>query len=235
VEDIKTLQGIKTRALGDPKAFAEAVVAGKVGTRREGLFDPIGLEEDEEENTNGDEEEEVDWEENGSGVGVRGRNDGANVDPNGDTIMTSPSHSMSQPQPPIHPPILPPNYSRPEPASATTTTTISPTSIPSQPQPPSTQPWPLLPTPQTIVRTPPINWAQYGIVGASLDQLHNDQIAHPPVGVPARLGAEGQTMPLEKGQAMPAEEGRRHEGLGVAAAYVPGRDKIVRDGRKGKR
>jgi hypothetical protein len=89
---------------------------------------------------------------------------------------------------------------------------------------PNTQPWPHLPKPQSVVRTPPINWSQYGIVGESLDKLHADQVARPMEGSPARIGSDGQ--------ATPVEGGRRHEGLGVAAPYTPGRDKIEKPKKK---
>jgi hypothetical protein len=88
----------------------------------------------------------------------------------------------------------------------------------------SNAPWPHLPKPQSVVRTPPINWAQYGIVGESLDKLHADQVARPIEGLPARIGSDGQ--------ATPVEGGRRHEGLGVAAPYTPGRDKIEKPKKK---
>lgn len=86
------------------------------------------------------------------------------------------------------------------------------------------QPWPHLPRPQSVVRTPPINWTQYGIVEESLDKLHADQVARPMEGLPARIGSDGQ--------ATPVEGGKRHEGLGVAAPYTPGRDKIEKPKKK---
>jgi len=91
-------------------------------------------------------------------------------------------------------------------------------------QAPNTQPWPHLPKPQSVVRTPPINWAQYGIVGEPLDKLHADQVTRPMEGLPARIGTDGQ--------ATPVEGGKRHEGLGVAAPYTPGRDKIEKPKKK---
>jgi hypothetical protein len=85
-------------------------------------------------------------------------------------------------------------------------------------------PWPHIPKPQSIVRTPPINWTQYGIVGESLDKLHADQVARPMEGLPAKIGSDGQ--------ATPVEGGKRHDGLGVAAPYTPGRDKIEKPKKK---
>ncbi|OBT84961.1 hypothetical protein VE02_06669 [Pseudogymnoascus sp. 03VT05] len=54
--------------------------------------------------------------------------------------------------------------------------------------------FPPLPVPQKVVKVPPINWAQYGVIGDSLDKLHNDQIQHPTPGSPARLGPDGQVL-----------------------------------------
>ncbi len=82
----------------------------------------------------------------------------------------------------------------------------------------STKPWPHLPKPQNIIRTPPINWTQYGVVGDPLDKLHADQVMRPMEGLPARIGPDGQIIPVEGG--------KRNEGIGVAAPYIPGRDKI---------
>lgn len=82
----------------------------------------------------------------------------------------------------------------------------------------SIKPWPHLPKPQNIIRTPPINWTQYCIVGEPLDKLHADQVERPMEGIPARIGPNGQITPVDGG--------RRNEGNGVAAPYTPGRDKI---------
>ncbi|ESZ98560.1 hypothetical protein SBOR_1010 [Sclerotinia borealis F-4128] len=53
--------------------------------------------------------------------------------------------------------------------------------------------WEKLPTPQNIVRCPPVNWAKYGVVGESLDRLHEDQIRRPSEGHPAKINADGST------------------------------------------
>lgn len=41
-----------------------------------------------------------------------------------------------------------------------------------------------IPTPQNIVRCPPVNWAKYHIVGEALDKLHEEQQSHPTPGQP---------------------------------------------------
>lgn len=87
--------------------------------------------------------------------------------------------------------------------------------------------WPKLPTPQSVVRCPPINWSQYAVVGESLDKLHADQQARPTEGMPQRIGPDGQLSYGGDGQRRPAD-------LGVAAPYQFGRDKIEKMGtRKG--
>ncbi|KAG0648047.1 hypothetical protein D0Z07_5717 [Hyphodiscus hymeniophilus] len=78
---------------------------------------------------------------------------------------------------------------------------------------------PKLPTPQNVVRCPPINWNQYAVVGESLDKMHADQQSRPTEGRPQRLGPDGQLSYGGDGQ-------RRHANLGVAAPYDYGRDKI---------
>ena len=79
--------------------------------------------------------------------------------------------------------------------------------------------WPRLPTPQNVVRCPPINWSQYAVVGESLDKLHADQQARPTEGQPNKLGPGGQLSYGGDGQ-------RRSAYLGAAAPYDFGRDKI---------
>jgi hypothetical protein len=78
--------------------------------------------------------------------------------------------------------------------------------------------WEALPTPQNVVRCPPVNWSQYAIVGDSLEKLHKDQVERPSEGVPQRVGSDGQLVA--------GGEGQRRQDLGVAAPYQPGRDKI---------
>ncbi|KAL4885239.1 hypothetical protein BJY04DRAFT_145009 [Aspergillus karnatakaensis] len=43
-----------------------------------------------------------------------------------------------------------------------------------------------LPTPQNVVRMPPINWAKYQVIGESLDKMHDEQIRRPSLGEPRR-------------------------------------------------
>lgn len=99
---------------------------------------------------------------------------------------------------------------RPDP----TGTDISPP--PSSPSPHKRK-WPALPTAQNIARAPAINWAQYGVIGDSLDKLHADQVARPPEGTPVRLAADGQAL---LSSAAAAARGVPRESLAAAAAVA---------------
>ncbi|GKT55041.1 hypothetical protein ColTof4_08098 [Colletotrichum tofieldiae] len=91
------------------------------------------------------------------------------------------------------------------------------------------QPWESLPKPQNVVRCPPINWSQYAVVGESLDKIHADQIARPSQGAPATLGPNG-TYEF-KGE----PGGNQRPFIGVAAPYTPGKDRIDKKAKGGKR
>jgi hypothetical protein len=56
---------------------------------------------------------------------------------------------------------------------------------------PKEEKWEKLPKPQNIVRCPPINWAKYGVVGESLDKMHEDQVRRPSEGFPAKINPDG--------------------------------------------
>lgn len=81
--------------------------------------------------------------------------------------------------------------------------------------------WPSIPTPQTIVRCPPINWAQYAVVGESLDKLHAEQQERPITGFPQRIGRDGFLVHYEGSD-------RRAEPAVIASPYAPGKDKLDR-------
>lgn len=92
--------------------------------------------------------------------------------------------------------------------------------------------WRKLPKPQTVVRCPPVNWSQYAVVGESLDKLHAEQVAAPTPGAPLVLGPGG-TYEFNSNSLGQQESERPQKLVGIAAPYVPGRDKIDSD-RKGK-
>ncbi|KAJ5698754.1 hypothetical protein N7462_000759 [Penicillium macrosclerotiorum] len=43
-----------------------------------------------------------------------------------------------------------------------------------------------IPSPQNVVRMPPINWAKYKVMGDSLDRMHEEQLRRPSSGEPRR-------------------------------------------------
>ncbi|KAK4201288.1 hypothetical protein QBC40DRAFT_278540 [Triangularia verruculosa] len=99
--------------------------------------------------------------------------------------------------------------------------------------------WRKLPKPQTIVRCPPINWNQYAIVGESLDKLHAEQVKAPTPGVPVVMSGNTQgTFEFTAGAGTSARglvgSNQPQKLVGIAAPYVPGRDKIEKK-RGGKR
>jgi hypothetical protein len=70
-----------------------------------------------------------------------------------------------------------------------------------------------IPLPQNVVRTPPVNWAKYHIVGPPLDRMHEEQRRNPTLGEPRR------------------DEAERAPDHVVAAPYRPFVDKIEGSGR----
>ncbi|MCJ1409000.1 hypothetical protein MMC19_003077 [Ptychographa xylographoides] len=52
-----------------------------------------------------------------------------------------------------------------------------------------------IPAPQNVVRTPPINWDKYHVVGEALDKLHEEQTLRPTGGEPHRDGERGGRAP----------------------------------------
>jgi len=77
--------------------------------------------------------------------------------------------------------------------------------------------FPSMPTPQNIVRMPPVNWAQYGIVGDSLDKLHEEQRTRPTLGEPEHLDTR-TSQPSAPVEAPGGERAPKHV---LAAPYNP--------------
>lgn len=86
--------------------------------------------------------------------------------------------------------------------------------------------WSSLPKPQDVVRCPPINWAQYAVVGESLDKLHAEQVSQPSQGSPAVFGSSGM-YDIKN-------EGKQERYTGPAAPYAPGKDRIDRKSKNKK-
>lgn len=88
--------------------------------------------------------------------------------------------------------------------------------------------WSRLPGPQNVVRCPPVNWAQYAVVGESLDKLHADQQRRPAQGTPATRNPDG-TWEHRGGGGQGQQQYR-----GVAAPFSPFVDKVEKrnDGKR---
>ena len=203
--DIQSLNRTKHAALADPEAFAADLAAGRVRADGDPLFSAAGMADSEDDDDDDDDDDEDEYEEG---------------TPSSDTPMTDATEGT--PTPIAHP---------------GSSTTANPNRKGKQRAADTNPPaWRRLPKPQTVVRCPPINWAQYGVVGESLNKLHAEQIAAPNLGAPAVLGAGG-TYEFKAGDQAGAGGGGEppRRLVGIAAPYTPGRDKIEKKGKGGKR
>lgn len=80
--------------------------------------------------------------------------------------------------------------------------------------PPRKSAFPPIPLAQSIIRTPPINWEKYHIVGPSLDRLHTQQQRYPGI-TDAQIQQSGHPP--------------KHE---IAAPYRPGIDRLEEKGSR---
>ena len=89
--------------------------------------------------------------------------------------------------------------------------------------------WQALPVAQDVVRTPPINWSKYAVVGESLDKLHREQVSKPAQTAPATYKAASGVYEF-KGSI----DGKQEPYRGVMAPYSPDKDVIDKQ-PKGKK
>ncbi|KLU84187.1 hypothetical protein MAPG_03232, partial [Magnaporthiopsis poae ATCC 64411] len=102
---------------------------------------------------------------------------------------------------------------------------------------PQQPPWRELPQRQNVVRCPPINWAQYAVVGESLEKLHNEQLTRPDLGTPRVVGPGGVyefkgDQRQQQGGPPPPQQAQKL--VGVASPYMPGRDRLDKKPKKPK-
>ncbi|KAK3362939.1 hypothetical protein B0T25DRAFT_525842 [Lasiosphaeria hispida] len=231
--DMQALSRAKAAALADPHTFVADLAAGRVGVDGDPLMFPnAGYSEEDDEDTSEDDDEELgdeDAEEKsppGSTDGIDGHLESSttpstkHMDADGDIPMTV-------------------NSIKPD-TNATRTQPSRTDKKHKGKQKRSTQEtreanaWRKLPKPQSVVRCPPINWVQYGVVGESLDKLHAQQVAAPTPGAPLSLGPGG-TYSFKAGDlSNPSGEPPRRL-VGIAAPYTPGRDKIEKKAKGGRR
>ncbi|KAL8350646.1 hypothetical protein RB601_001074 [Gaeumannomyces tritici] len=99
---------------------------------------------------------------------------------------------------------------------------------------PQQPPWRELPQRQNVVRCPPINWAQYAVVGESLEKLHNEQLTRPDLGTPRVIGPGGVYEFKGDQRQQPGGAQQAQRLVGVASPYTPGRDRIDKKPKKPK-
>jgi hypothetical protein len=229
--DIQSLSRARDAALAHPEEFTADLAAGRVRVDGDALFsgtraagdpadddpDSDSTSESESDSDQDDDEQQEEVEDGSTRQQVTPESEPKTDGGGGATPLTNGA------EPP--PSIKPKKHKGKQKPAATTTT-----------QPP---PWQRLPKPQSVVRCPPVNWAQYGVVGDSLDKLHAEQVAAPTPGAPMVLGqggtyefkAGGGSDQVGAGAAASGEQPRRL--VGVAAPYNPMRDKVEKKGRGG--
>ncbi|KAI1649806.1 hypothetical protein F4815DRAFT_454201 [Daldinia loculata] len=213
--DMALLSRVKTAALAEPEAFVRDLTTGRVGMEGDALYggnSSAAYDDDDDDDDDDDEDDEMeDTQSNTAAAGQPAPSTTSHASSSGNRTLTDSlvaSHSeiksdpdATEPEPPHH------HQHQPNPQS---------------------RPWTRLPKPQNVVRCPPINWAQYAVVGESLDKLHSEQISRPAQGVPAAVGPDGR-------YEFKGEPGRQEKLVGVAAPYAPGKDRIERKPKGPKR
>ncbi|KAK4042106.1 hypothetical protein C8A01DRAFT_44879 [Parachaetomium inaequale] len=234
--DIQSLSRARDAALANPDAFTADLAAGRVRVDGDRLFSGTRAagdlaEDDPDSDSTSDSESDFDKDDDEVQKEEEEGSTRQQVTPE-----SEPKTDGGGATPPTNGAEPPPRKSKKKkhkgkqnPADNTAATTTTTT------QPP---PWQRLPKPQSVVRCPPVNWAQYGVVGDSLDKLHAEQVAAPTPGAPMVLG-QGGTYEFKAGgseQAGAATGGEQPRRLvGVAAPYNPMRDKVEKKGKGGSR
>lgn len=200
-EDMRRLREAKDAAIARPLDFLRDLTEGRI--RQGGPADDGAVQPGEE--SDDDESEERDG-----------------VDGSGDVEMKEESGTEdAKPANGLQPSAMKPKASsrKGKGAAAGSSSRSAPAAAP---------PWINLPTPQDIVRCPPINWAQYAIPGEPLDRLHNEQRTQPTLGTPARLAADGT---YEFTGTPNPDDGKKVEG--VSAPFNPLRERVIKRLPKG--
>jgi len=218
--DVQTLSRAKEAALADTEGFIADLTSGRVGTEGDRLFPDLAPRRRGAEAADNEEDEDGDDTSDGDDEDEEMDEPGQTQDTTTDSRSASASASSS---------ISPLNDTD----KASTSQNRKEKKRKKQPSA-SAPPWRALPKPQSVVRCPPINWSQYGVVGESLDKLHAEQQRAPTQGVPATLkpGPGGLTYEF-KGES--SGSGEQKKLVGIAAPYAPGKDKLEKKPRGGKR
>ncbi|KAK1768301.1 hypothetical protein QBC33DRAFT_606665 [Phialemonium atrogriseum] len=215
--DVAALSRARDAALADPAAFVADLCAGRVASAGDPLFPAPsrggggagggwgGPGEEEEEEDDDDDDDDDDDGDEDDDMEGGGQDSGAEAPHDG---------ASAQQQQPRGQGGNPPSLGR--------------------------EAWRTLPRPQNVVRCPPVNWAQYAVVGESLDKLHAEQQRAPTGGSPAVLGPGG-AYEFKAGQQQQQQqvatdaEGDRRGLVGIAAPYTPGRDKLEKKAKGGRK
>ncbi|KAK2069502.1 hypothetical protein P8C59_004081 [Phyllachora maydis] len=224
--DLQVLARAKRAALADPAAFAADLAAGRVRTGSRGLYGRPGTGETPSESESESESETGDEEPGDARDGDRegraaGATRGTAGDADADVEMTVAASSREGEAAAWKEAEARRRRRRKGKGKSTADSPAG-----------GRRDWQTLPGPQNVVRCPPVNWAQYGVVGASLDKLHAEQRAAPSLGAPAVLGPGG-TYEFRAGDALPPG-GEQRRLVGVAAPYHPTKDRIEKK-RGGRR
>ncbi|KAK3934480.1 hypothetical protein QBC46DRAFT_399672 [Diplogelasinospora grovesii] len=216
--DMQALKRAKEAALANPAAFVADLASGQVGSTGDPLLGPDSMvddatmTEDDSSSSGSSAEEEDDSSSDESGEDQHEVVDAQDVSMTGTEVSPQSSRRKRK-------------------AKGKQGKQIDGKSSP------DATAWRKLPKPQTVVRCPPINWAQYGIVGESLDKLHAEQLAAPTLGAPIVLGPGGtyefkagdhQSTTLGATAAIGAVASQQQQQrlVGIAAPYTPGKDKL---------
>ncbi|OAX79073.1 hypothetical protein ACJ72_06607 [Emergomyces africanus] len=138
LRDIKTLDHLKHSAAAHPEAFASELAKGNLTSTAGDIFNPTGLEDEDEDEEPGPVEQRT----------TAGENTASALHEGAAMMDTDKLPS-------------PPSFGK-------------------------------IPSPQQVVRMPPINWAKYHIVGRPLDKLHEEQRRRPSSGELRRDEAPSQ-------------------------------------------
>lgn len=228
--DVQSLGRARDAALANPEAFTADLASGRVrmegdplfsGTRGAGAGGGGPVEDGSDSDSDSDADSNPD-DQDGDGDSARQEVTPESESKTTTATTTSTTNGADSPNRRTNP--------RKQQKHTTSRTTTAP-------------PWQTLPKPQTVVRCPPVNWAQYGVVGESLDKLHSEQVAAPTPGAPMVLG-QGGAFEFRAGGGSGDQGGGGGGGgggesarrlVGVAAPYSPMRDKVEKKGRGGKR
>ncbi|KAJ4417763.1 hypothetical protein N0V85_001697 [Neurospora sp. IMI 360204] len=205
--DIQALNRAKVAALSDPGAFVADLAAGRIGMDGDPLVNGPGADgsnDDDEDDEDGDEDQDQDEDMKSEEDGDDGEDDDEEDEAEAASSSSESRHDDQDGDIPMSGAGAGAGSSPSTPNSNNNNNNNSHNrrKIPTRKkdrvskttkQPPQdlSKTWRTLPKPQTVVRCPPINWAQYAVVGESLDKLHREQITAPTLGVPAVLSPGG--------------------------------------------